>query len=648
MPERNGADSKESSRQKKKHVRALRTVLRIITGAVFVILAALAGTYSYAASTLGDRIARGVRIGTLELGGRTRDEATRALRDRVANMRLTFVTPIGTTTLTPAEKEKTPFGFFNLENDVAHAYAIGREQNPLLSAVHLLQGTFIGTNISLDVSVDKEALRKELELRFGSKAHPAENAQLFVRIDPATKRASTTIAPEKIGLEIDYDTAAHDAEMHLQTLTDTPITMAVKKDEPKILAADAQLFAAQVAAPLEKAPLTLTVKNQTWSVSKETVADWLAVLPPSAEKNVRLGLDPEKVKNYLTARGAAFSSEPKDAKFEEKDGHVTVFEPGTPGETLDLDAAYALLEKNLFANNDTSAPSPSIALSTIEVPPTITTASVNPYGIKEIIGVGATNFRGSPKNRIHNISVGAASVDNALIAPGEEFSLLKKLGKIDETTGYLQELVIKENHTTPEYGGGLCQIGSTTFRAALASGLPITMRQNHSYRVPYYERDGEGNDIGPGKDATIYDPAPDFRFMNDTGHYMIIKTAMQKNTLTFTFWGVNDGRVATQTKAKISNIVPPPEKKIVPTTDLKPGEEKCTEHAHLGSDAVFTYTVTMPDGKVKTKDFKSHYKPWQEVCLEGVDPSQMPPVIPDGATPGVGSADAAGATGATN
>ena len=646
MPERNGTDSKESSRQKKKHVRALRTVLRITTGAVFVILAALVGTYSYAASTLGDRIARGVRIGTLELGGRTRDEATQILRDRVTNMHLTFVTPIGTTTLTPAEKEKTPFGFFNLENDVARAYEIGRERNLLLGAAHLIQGTFIGTSIPLSVSVDKEALRKELELRFGSRAHPAENAQLFVRIDPATKRASTTITPEKIGLEIDYDTAAHDAEMQLQTLTDTPITMAVKKDEPEILAADAQLFTVQVTAPLAKAPLTLTAKNQTWSVSKETVADWLAVLPPSAGKNVRLGLDPERVKNYLTARGAAFSSEPKDAKFEEKDGRVTVFDPGITGETLDLEAAYALLEKTLFTNDDVS--SQPISLSTIEVPPTITTASVNPYGIKEIIGVGATNFRGSPKNRIHNIGVGAASVDNALIAPGEEFSLLKKLGKIDDTTGYLQELVIKENHTTPEYGGGLCQIGSTTFRAALASGLPITMRQNHSYRVPYYERDGDGNDIGPGKDATIYDPAPDFRFVNDTGHYIIIKTAIKKNTLTFTFWGVNDGRVATQTKAKVSNIVPPPEKKIVPTTDLKPGEEKCTEHAHLGSDAVFTYTVTMPDGKVKTKDFKSHYKPWQEVCLEGVDPSQMPPVISDSTTPPVGSADAAGATGATN
>ena len=82
--------------------------------------------------------------------------------------------------------------------------------------------------------------------------------------------------------------------------------------------------------------------------------------------------------------------------------------------------------------------------------------------------------------------------------------------------------------------------------------------------------------------------------------------------------GTKDGRVAKQTTPKVSNIVVPPPTKIIETTDLKPGVKKCTELAHNGADAVFTYTVTMPDGEVKTQVFKSHYKPWQAQCLLGV------------------------------
>jgi hypothetical protein len=82
------------------------------------------------------------------------------------------------------------------------------------------------------------------------------------------------------------------------------------------------------------------------------------------------------------------------------------------------------------------------------------------------VAIGTSNFKGSPVNRRHNIAVGAASVNGTLIAPGEEFSLLKTLGDIDAAAGYKPELVIKGGKTLPEFGGGLCQIGTTAFRAA--------------------------------------------------------------------------------------------------------------------------------------------------------------------------------------
>jgi hypothetical protein len=64
--------------------------------------------------------------------------------------------------------------------------------------------------------------------------------------------------------------------------------------------------------------------------------------------------------------------------------------------------------------------------------------------------------------------------------------------------------------------------------------------------------------------------------------------------------------------------VQPPPTKLVESLALPVGKKKCTETAHAGADAKFDYTVTYPSGDVKSETFRSHYKPWQAVCLIGV------------------------------
>ena len=200
-------------------------------------------------------------------------------------------------------------------------------------------------------------------------------------------------------------------------------------------------------------------------------------------------------------------------------------------------------------------------------------------------------------------------MNGVLLAPGENFSQLGVLGEIDGAHGWYQELVIKGNETVPEYGGGLCQVGSTSFRMALASGLEIVERRNHSYRVRYYEP--------AGTDATIYSPAPDFRFKNNTNHHILITSEIKGDMLAFYAWGTSDGRKAEQTKPKIYNIVAPPPLKLIPTTELPVGKRRCTESAHAGATASFDYTVTFPNGEVKKETFTSYYRPWGAVCLVG-------------------------------
>jgi hypothetical protein len=97
-------------------------------------------------------------------------------------------------------------------------------------------------------------------------------------------------------------------------------------------------------------------------------------------------------------------------------------------------------------------------------------------------------------------------------------------------------------------------------------------------------------------------------------------------------WGTSDGRKVTQTKPKIFNITVPGPTKEIPSTDLQPGQRKCTEKAHNGADAIFTRTIEFASGDVKTEDWKSHYVPWQAVCLVGIDPTISVPSIPTNST----------------
>lgn len=240
-----------------------------------------------------------------------------------------------------------------------------------------------------------------------------------------------------------------------------------------------------------------------------------------------------------------------------------------------------------------------------------TAENIQNLGIVELVAEGRTNFAGSPVNRRHNIKIGDDLLNGLLIKPGAEFSLIKAIGPVDATLGYRQELVIKENRTIPEFGGGLCQIGTTMFRLVLNAGLPIVERKNHSYRVRYYEPP-------VGMDATIYEPKPDFRFKNDYAGYLLLQTRIEGDDLIFEFWGKKDGRTVDLSKPRVFNVVSPPEQLTIETTDLKPGETKCTEKAHVGSDAEFTYTVRYADGRTEQETFKSHYKPWRAVCFVGV------------------------------
>jgi vancomycin resistance protein YoaR len=598
----------------------------IIASAVFLAVVFVAGNYFAWSRSWSGRLYPGVVVGGIDLSGKTSAEAEIILKEKTDKIIMDGLS------FNYQEKSAVlPINTFSFDSDLAGPL-LSFDLKKSLGLAQAAQGQDSFGNylllrwklkkiepIKISYFLDFEKVKIFLGGQFPELTIEPVNAHFFLPSgDATTEELVLKTGPEKIGKEINYEALAANLVANLSGLENSSLPITTHSKYPSVTAADLAGLEEAAREILGRGSLFLRLPDQPggeaapkiWEIKPEELITWVG-----ADRNAEilsLFLNPEKIRQYLEDSVAPeVNLAAVVPRLEIKNGRASSWQAGQDGRELDLDKNVSLV-LNEFLNNKNE-----IILET-ETIPSESLFKDGELKIREIIGTGHSNYAGSPANRRHNISVGAASLHGLLIKPGEEFSLLAALGEINGETGYRQELVIKGDRTIPEYGGGLCQIGTTVFRAALASGLPITERRNHSYRVSYYEP--------AGTDATIYNPAPDVRFVNDTGNYILIQSRLDGNDLYFDFWGIKDGREITITDPTIYNIVKPAPTKIIETDSLAPGVKKCTESSHNGADAYFDYTVVYPEGATTTPlhevRFSSHYVPWQAVCLIGKEPAE--------------------------
>jgi vancomycin resistance protein YoaR len=409
----------------------------------------------------------------------------------------------------------------------------------------------------------------------------------------------------------------------LLSVDDKAVEVPVVVLKPKVLAGDTALAIKEVEKIL-KVKLRLVWDRGTRQVVMEDISRWIEFNSVKDENGYRMKADlsEDKVKVFLKDLGKDVNKAPKNAKLTINEGSLGVLEGSEIGYAMNEEAAA----KDIIVAMNKGGEQ-VVTLQVSEVQPEVNSNNLEELGIKEIIGSAATSFRGSTESRRHNVANGARIINNVLIKPGEEFSIVKALGPVDGLTGYVLGLVIKGNKTESEYGGGLCQVSTTLFRTALNTGLKVTERTNHRYRVHYYESDGDGKYIGPGLDSTIYAPHPDLRFVNDTGKWILIQTRveMDKNKLIFELWGTKDGRVVKMDGPHISDEVNSPAPEYIETDTLPLGTKKQIEWAAKGAKAVVNYSVEKDGKEIIKQTFTSRFKPWGAKYLVGTKMPETPP-----------------------
>lgn len=183
------------------------------------------------------------------------------------------------------------------------------------------------------------------------------------------------------------------------------------------------------------------------------------------------------------------------------------------------------------------------------LPPAVTLEQLKAQGVERQISAYTTYYRNSSSGRAYNIEATAAVLDNWLLAPGEVFDYRKVVHIVERGKGYRPAPVILNGVMTQGIGGGICQVSSTLYQAALLAGLEIVERRNHSLPIRY---------MPLGQDATFADGSINFRFRNTTDHWVVIRMQSGNGQLTAKLYGTMPKGVSYTIESRTVKELPPP------------------------------------------------------------------------------------------
>lgn len=379
---------------------------------------------------------------------------------------------------------------------------------------------FYTSHYDLNVSIDEEKFEKFAKEKIAKLLDRPKNA--FIEKAGGEFILHKGKNGRKIGAESmikDMITAASKLEM-------IGFIVTTMETEPDIKDAAAKETFDEALSLINNKSFKLKYKDEVWPVPKEVIYDIISFKESSDKIIIEPNL--KEIEDFLSQIAPQIARKPINAvlKFDDNNNAI-IKQEDLSGREIEIKET---LNSFIIAFNKKIA---EIEIAVKEIPASLRKDNYLELGINSLLGQGKTNFSGSAASRVHNIKVGAAKFNGILLSSNEEFSFNKNLGEIGPEQGYLPGLVIKDKKTVPEYGGGLCQVSTTLFQAAVKAGLKITKRSPHAYPVAFYNP--------PGFDAAIYSPYTDLKFVNITNGYIYIQSEVKGNEIYFNVFGPNDG-----------------------------------------------------------------------------------------------------------
>jgi vancomycin resistance protein YoaR len=517
----------------------------------------------------------------------------------------------------------------HIEDSVQQAYTIGRTRDMIGNMQTIWQTLQQSVSVPVMVVVDEHKTQASVARLSRVIDVPARDPRVYI---DGTTLVSQRGARGRM-LLID-ETVARIRET-LPLLASQQITIATRELLPRV--DDAAIAAAQARITiLVGAPLTIQVSNKEYVWSSEELARMIEIVQRPASNGTgdeyQVFFNPYQIEYRIEKIAQETQTMPVYPRVAWNGGDLKITRQGSPGWRLNKHEGRDLIVNSVDQGQRTVVLKPRY----VAVP--INESNLNTLGINELVSEGKSDFTGSAPYRVTNIQAGLALLDGVLIAPGEEFSFNDTVGEIDESNGFVKGYAIIQQRTQLEFGGGICQDSTTVFRAAFWAGLPITERWGHSFYISWYDK------YGPtGMDSTIFTGGPDLKFLNDTGHWLLMQTTSNAKTgiASVKLYGKSPQR-RVELVQQIYDRVPAPVQPVYVTDVEQPaGTVKHSDRARDGLTIDIQRTIVEADGTVREPErYRTRFKPWPNIYVfnpadlaNGTPLIALPPEQPNLNTP---------------
>jgi len=329
--------------------------------------------------------------------------------------------------------------------------------------------------------------------------------------------------------------------------------------------------------------------EETYSIARtgnifRRIKDRIVVWRKGYEVPYQAEFNPQKFEDFQNKISSLIKRSPGDAYIEGN----KIIESRT-GVKLDLERFKEGITESLKCLDEEKYISD---LTVITIDPKITTQNIlTELAINRELGTYSTSLENKEENTIYNIRLASEVINGILVKPKEFFSFNKYVGPAEKADGYKESTIIANGIFVNGYGGGICQVSSTLYNAALLANLSIVERYNHSVY-------GEATKYVPlGQDAAIFYGFKDLKFKNNSEHTIVIFSKVFKDILQVNIFGGNEDKAEVEIISKDKKVI---DYQIIREKDskLEAGQEIVAQEGVPGYQ-IKTYRIIRKEGEEK-------------------------------------------------
>ncbi len=312
-------------------------------------------------------------------------------------------------------------------------------------------------------------------------------------------------------------------------------------------------------------------------------------IPVETKTPQEIDIDKIHSEIYKEAKDAYYTKDP-----------FTVY-PEVEGIDFDVEQAKALISAEV---------KDEYVIDLIITKPNVTVDQIGTEAFPDQLSTFTTRYDASDKDRSTNLRLACEKLNGTVIMPGGTFSYNETLGPRTYAAGYKNAKVYENGQVVDGIGGGICQISSTLYNAALMSDMEIVERRNHQFVTSY---------VGAGRDATVVYGSTDFRFKNTRTYPVRIVASAKNGVATVSIFGIKEADREYTYSFKTETISTIPyTTKYVTDSSLAVGKEVVKQKGANGL-VTQTYMTKMLNGKVISTELlsKDTYSAMQRIINRG-------------------------------